>query len=128
MSEPTTASFRADFFGRPQRLGVLMTFHYRPRKIQERDRQPFGVMRVSDNLKRPFAFTSRAMPTRNPTPLSNRPASESLEAQGKGIPETRESSIEYVGRKEPRVPLPILFLGFAAIAAAIIAFVRLSRP
>jgi uncharacterized integral membrane protein len=39
----------------------------------------------------------------------------------------KESSIEYVGRKESRVPLPMLFLGFAAMAAVIIAFVHFSR-
>jgi hypothetical protein len=40
----------------------------------------------------------------------------------------RESSIEYVGRREARVPLPILLLGFVAVAAAIIAFLHFSRP
>ena len=39
----------------------------------------------------------------------------------------KESSIEYVGRKESRVPLPMLFLGFVAMAAVIIAFVHFSR-
>ncbi len=40
----------------------------------------------------------------------------------------KESSIEYVGRSEPKVPLPILLLGFAAVAAAIIAFIHFSKP
>ena len=40
----------------------------------------------------------------------------------------KESSIEYVGKKKPRAPLPILFLGFVAVAAAIIAFLHFSRP
>jgi len=40
----------------------------------------------------------------------------------------KEGRIEYAGKREPRVPLPILFLGFVAVAAAIIAFLHFSRP
>ncbi len=40
----------------------------------------------------------------------------------------KERSIDYVGKRETRVPLPILFLGFVAVAAAIIALLHFSRP
>jgi hypothetical protein len=40
----------------------------------------------------------------------------------------KECRIEYVGKREARVPLPILFLGFVAVAAAIIACLHFSQP
>jgi hypothetical protein len=85
-------------------------------------------MRVSDNSDSKFAPISKTMPTRTPEPTSNRPVIDSLGPQGGSSPKREESSIEYVRKREPRVPLPILFLGFVAIAAAIIAFLYFSRP
>ena len=98
-----------------------------PHKNVNRDKRPFGVKRTSDSLNPPFAFISKTMPTGNPIPPSNRPAAEPLGFRGGSGPDMKESSIEYVGRKESRVPLPMLFLGFAAVAAVIIAFVHFSR-
>jgi hypothetical protein len=68
------------------------------------------------------------MPTRNSEPSPNSLATESLGTRGGNIPETGKSSIVYIGRKEPRVPVTILIIGFVAVAAAIAAFVHFSRP
>jgi hypothetical protein len=45
----------------------------------------------------------------------------------RSAPEPRESSIEYVGRKEARIPLPVLFIAAVALAGTIIAFIHFSR-
>lgn len=100
----------------------------RPRRIKHRDRRPSGVMRKSENSNLPFHLLSKTMPTREPEPSSNRPVTEPLRPRGGSSPVTRESSIEYIGRKEPRVPVPILLLGSVALAAAIVAFLHFSRP
>ena len=84
-------------------------------------------MRTSDSVNPPFAFISKTMPTGNPIPPSNRPATEPLGFRGGSGPDMKESSIQYVGKKESRVPLPMLFLGFVAVAAVIIAFVHFAH-
>jgi len=68
------------------------------------------------------------MHTRNPESPSGRPVTEAPGTLERSSPEMKESSIEYVGRSEPKIPLPVLFLGFAAAAAIIIAFLHFSRP
>jgi hypothetical protein len=42
-------------------------------------------------------------------------------------PSAPSSSIHYVGRKEPRIPVPVLLVGLAAVAAAVIAFLHFAR-
>jgi hypothetical protein len=109
-------------------LGVSKPTLFPPRKIEYRDKRPSGVMRESANSNLPFALISITVPKRNPEPPSSTPVTESLRPRGGIIPEMKEGGIEYVGRREPRVPLPILLLGLVAVAAAIIAFLHFSRP
>jgi hypothetical protein len=85
-------------------------------------------MRTSDSSNHPFALKSNTMPARNPYPPSDKPVTESPGPRGKNSPAIEESSIEYVGRREPRVPLPVVFFGLVAVAAAIVAFLHFSQP
>jgi hypothetical protein len=68
------------------------------------------------------------MSAKNHEPPSNGSVTESLTPRGGGSTEMRESSIEYVGRKEPQVSVPIILLSIAAVAGAIAAFLHFSRP
>jgi len=67
------------------------------------------------------------MPTSNPDSPSNAPAAEPPRPRGKSCSETGASSIQYIGRKEPQVPVPVVLLGLVAVAGAIIAFLHYFR-
>ena len=67
------------------------------------------------------------MPTTNPDSQSNAPAAEPPRPRGKTHSEMGASSIQYVGRREPQVPVPVLLMGLVALAGAIIAFLHYFR-
>jgi hypothetical protein len=63
------------------------------------------------------------MHTRKPDPPPNPPA-EPLKFREKDRARLGASTIKYVGRNEPSVPVPMALAGLAALAAAIIAFLH----
>ncbi len=52
------------------------------------------------------------------------PTAEPLKFRERDRPKLGASTIQYVGRSEPRVPVPMVLAGIAALAAAIIAFLH----
>ena len=110
-----------------ERIGTFQRNPFSSTQDCEQGQAPARCYAGVRQLKSPIIPISETMLARNPEAPSNEPVTESLKPRVESSPEARESSSEFVGKREPRVPLPILSLGFAAVAAAIAAFLHLSR-
>ncbi len=63
-----------------------------------------------------------------PMNTQDSPSSKTPKNGGLSRPDIGTSSIQYVGAKDPRIPVPILIVGVVVIASAILAYLHFAQP